>query len=85
MASAPEPFDPMEKAFHALAKADLQAGETLPGAGRQLVRSYPLSPELLAMSQVWDGGAAAGRSPPRARPRRWPTLCRLDAAAARQR
>lgn len=53
MASAPEPFDPMEKAFHALAKADLRNGETLPGIGRYLVRSYPLSPKLLAMSQVW--------------------------------
>ena len=60
MASAPEPFDPMEKAFHAAAKADLRAGETLPGDGRTLIKSYPLSPKLLAMSQVWgksDKGA----------------------------
>ena len=54
MASAPEPYDPMEKAFHALAKADLRPGETLPGEGRTLIRSYPLSATLLAMSQVWD-------------------------------
>ena len=53
MASAPEPFDPMEKAFHALAQADLRPGETLPGQARSLIRSYPLSPKLLAMSQVW--------------------------------
>ena len=60
MASAPEPFDPMEKAFHAAATADLRAGETLPGDGRTLIKSYPLSPKLLAMSQVWgksDKGA----------------------------
>jgi P-type Ca2+ transporter type 2C len=60
MASAPEPFDPMEKAFHVLAKADLRAGETLPGDGRNLIRSYPLSAKLLAMAQVWaksDNGA----------------------------
>ena len=60
MASAPEPFDPMEQAFHALAKADLRKGETLPGAGRNLIRSYPLSSKLLAMSQAWDGADAKG-------------------------
>lgn len=54
MASAPEPFDPMEVAFHALAADDLREDETLPGAGRTLIRSYPLSPDLLAMSQVWQ-------------------------------
>ena len=53
MASAPEPFDPMEKAFHELAALDLRSGETRPGTGRNLVRSYPLAPDLLAMSQVW--------------------------------
>jgi len=60
MASAPEPYDPMEKAFHILAKADLRHGETLPGDGRNLIRSYPLSPRLLAMSQVWDRADGAG-------------------------
>ena len=60
MASAPVPFDPMEKAFHALASADLRPGETLPGEGRNLLRSYPLSPGLLAMSQVWDRADGAG-------------------------
>ena len=60
MASAPVPFDPMEKAFHALAAADLRNGETLPGEGRNLLRSYPLSPGLLAMSQVWDRADGAG-------------------------
>ena len=60
MASAPEPYDPMERAFHALASADLRKGETLPGEGRTLVRSYPLSPKLLAMSQVWDRADGKG-------------------------
>ena len=54
MASALQPFDPMEKAFHALASTDLRKGETLPGDGRRLIKSYPLSPKLLAMAQVWD-------------------------------
>jgi Ca2+-transporting ATPase len=79
MASAPEPFDPMEKAFHALAKADLRDGETSPGAARHLVRSYPHSPALLAMSQAWKAGngwqiAAKGA------PEAMALLCRLDDA-----
>lgn len=53
MASAAEPHDPMEKAFHTLAANDLRKGESLPADGRKLIRSYPLSPKLLAMSQVW--------------------------------
>ena len=81
MASAAEPFDPMEKAFHALARADLRAGETLPGAGRQLARSYALSPDLLAMSQAWvapdEGWQVAAKGAPEA----VAGLCRLDDAA----
>jgi P-type Ca2+ transporter type 2C len=80
MASAPEPFDPMEKAFHVLAKADLRDGETPPGAGRQLVRSYPISPKLLAMSQAWKaetGWQIAAKGAPEA----MAVLCRLDKAA----
>ena len=44
-ASAPKPFDPMEKAFHSLAP--------LP-QGVVLKHSYPLTPDLLAMTQVWQ-------------------------------
>ena len=76
MASAPEPFDPMEKAFHALAADDLRPDETLPGAGRTLIRSYPLSPDLLAMSQVWeaaDGQTVAAKGAPEA----MADLCKL--------
>ncbi len=79
MASAREPSDPMEKAFHALAKAVLRDGESLPGAGRQLVRSYPLSPGLLAMSQAWEaenGWQIAAKGAPEA----VAVLCRLDDA-----
>lgn len=77
MASAPEPFDPMEVAFHALAADDLRDGETLPGAGRTLIRSYPLTPDLLAMSQVWQAGddfAVAAKGAPEA----IADLCKLD-------
>jgi Ca2+-transporting ATPase len=79
MASAPEPYDPMEKAFHALAKADLRPGEALPGAARHLVRSYPLSPDLLAMSQAWAAGTGwqiAAKGAPEA----MAGLCRSDDA-----
>lgn len=47
MASAPQPFDPMEKAFHALYPLD---------GGQNLIRSYPLTQDILAMTQVWEAG-----------------------------
>ena len=83
MASAPEPFDPMEKAFHALAKADLRKGETLPGAGRKLIRSYPLSAKLLAISQVWDcaGGKGGHMIAAKGAPEAIADLCHLDGTA----
>lgn len=80
MASAPEPFDPMEKAFHALAERDLRDGETLPGAGRHLARIYPLSSACLAISQAWDAGKGwhiATKGAPEA----VAGLCQMDAAA----
>lgn len=80
MASAPEPFDPMEKAFHALAKSDLRAGEALPGTGRTLERSYPLSPGLLAMSQVWQTAGKGWQIAAKGAPEAMADLCRLDAA-----
>ena len=49
MASAPQPFDPMERAFHALHPLD---------EGQRLIRSYPLTDGLLAMTQVWQAGAS---------------------------
>lgn len=83
MASAPEPFDPMEKAFHALAAADLRPGEALPGMGRKLVRSYPLSPSLLAMTQVWEkgDGQAGQRIASKGAPEAIADLCHLDTPA----
>ena len=51
LASAPEPFDPMEKAFHALGR-QVFAGKA--GERRSLVRTYGLRPELLAVTQVWQ-------------------------------
>jgi Ca2+-transporting ATPase len=59
LASQRDPFDPMEVAFHHLGREALAGTEHL-HADWQLVRGYPLAPELLAMSHVWarpDGGA----------------------------
>ena len=55
LASRPDPFDPMERAIHAAAK---QAGNEPSEATvkRTLVRGYPLSSQLLAVTQVWTAG-----------------------------
>ncbi|MFB3778311.1 MAG: cation-translocating P-type ATPase [Bryobacteraceae bacterium] len=45
MASKPDPFDPMERAIHAA------GGKAAPGW--IMVREYPLTPGLLAVSQMW--------------------------------
>jgi Ca2+-transporting ATPase len=57
LASAEQPIDPMEVAFHELAGADGNGG--LLGHRRDgwsLKRHYPLDPTLLAMSHAWHGG-----------------------------
>jgi Ca2+-transporting ATPase len=70
LASKPRASDPMEQAFHALAGGARQDG---------LLREYPLSAGLRAMTQVWDEGeddlatvAAKGA------PENIGALCRLD-------
>ena len=50
MASQPNPSDPMEKAFHALANGLFEVHREPP----RLERLYPLSPLLPAMTQVWS-------------------------------
>ena len=50
LASAVEPTDPMEIALHAASGAATSSGT--------LAHAYALRPELLAMSNVWDDGAA---------------------------
>jgi Ca2+-transporting ATPase len=52
LASQRDPFDPMEKAFHDLGNRLLAHTEHL-HADWTLVREYPLSPHLLALSHVW--------------------------------
>jgi Ca2+-transporting ATPase len=52
LASEADPFDPMEKAFRALAQNTLAGTEHL-HADWQLVHEYALSPEMLSMTHVW--------------------------------
>ncbi len=56
LASAPEPFDPMDKAFHNLGRTTLTADQGLRGPGWKIAHTYGLRPELLAMSHVWQDG-----------------------------
>jgi Ca2+-transporting ATPase len=53
LASQRDPFDPMEKAFNQLGDRYLSNTEHL-HKDWQLLREYPLSPHLLAMSHVWQ-------------------------------
>jgi Ca2+-transporting ATPase len=55
LASAPEPFDPMERAFHTLAREQLsEAGVRHPNW--KLVHAYGLRPDLLAVTHIWQIG-----------------------------
>ena len=53
LASAPEPFDPMETAFHSSGRTHLAQTDRLHEDWR-LLQSYALSPQLKAMSHVWQ-------------------------------
>lgn len=87
LASAPVPVDPMEIAFHSAAR---DAG-SIAGQDRSLVHSYGLTPELLAMSNIWsaDDGTSfvvAAKGAPEAIARLCclggPELAALEQAAA---
>ncbi len=76
LASAPEPFDPMEQAFHRL---HANNGGAAP-AGAQLARVYPLRPELLAVTQAWQAEGDSGwQVAAKGSPESIASLCRLDA------
>ena len=86
LASAPEPFDPMERALYALCK------QYTDGAGRsvfsdaKLVKSYGIRPELLAMTQVWREPSGSFLVATKGAPEAISGLCKLstpDQAAMR--
>ena len=78
LASAPEPFDPMDKAFHELAKSRLKDAKP-----KELVltRIYGLRPNLLAITHVWQAGSGKGKFTVAAKgaPEAIAGLCRLSA------
>ena len=79
LACAPDPFDPMEKAFHALAAP---AGHEAPAAPQTLLHRYGLRPDLLAVTQVWQGpGEREAIIASKGAPEAIAGLCRLDATA----
>jgi Ca2+-transporting ATPase len=53
LASKKDPFDPMERALHEIGVRFLAGTEHL-HPGWSLVKEYPLSPEMLAVSQAWQ-------------------------------
>ncbi len=81
LASEPEPFDPMERAFHDLARERLAEADASPPSRWKLVRSYGLHPDLLAMTQVWqpEGEGEAAVVATKGAPEAIAHLCRLNA------
>jgi Ca2+-transporting ATPase len=82
LASHPDGFDPMERAIRKLGGTIFNRPESL-HKGWQLVREYPLTPQVLAMSIAWKapgypGYVIAAKGAPEA----IATLCRLDPAQA---
>jgi Ca2+-transporting ATPase len=59
LASQERPFDPMERAINELGDTRLRGTEHI-HRDWTLVREYPLSPQLLAMSHVWRSTAGEG-------------------------
>jgi Ca2+-transporting ATPase len=82
LASAPEPFDPMEKAFHALAREQSTDANSQRHAGWTLARAYGLRPDLLAVTHVWqpDAGRQEFVVAAKGAPEAIVGLCRLSAA-----
>jgi len=80
LASREEPFDPMERALHA-ASATVNAGISGAAPSRTLVREYPLSAGLLAVSHVWRyTGFELLHVASKGAPEAIAGLCRLDQA-----
>ncbi|MFZ2965248.1 MAG: HAD-IC family P-type ATPase, partial [Rhodoglobus sp.] len=79
LASPVDPFDPMDKAFAALGEHGLA------GTGRlhpdwELVREYPLSERLLALSHAWRTPAGEVVVAAKGAPEAIAALCRFDAS-----
>ena len=79
LASARDPFDPMDKAFHVLGREHLAGTGRLHDPAWKLVHAYGLRPGLLAMSQVWQpsGDSQAFVVAAKGAPEAIAGLCRL--------
>ncbi len=78
-ASVPDPFDPMEKAFHELRRTRIPEAERT-GIGWRLEHAYGLRPGLLAVTQVWAGNVSGSSFVVACKgaPETIGELCRLD-------
>jgi Ca2+-transporting ATPase len=76
LASVPRPFDPMDLAFHELAQ-----NNSITADGLQLMRTFGLQPELLAVTQLWRPTQPGGNSLAFAKgaPEAVASLCGFDA------
>ncbi len=79
LASAPEAFDPMDKAFHELATRYPNALKQRPEADFALARTYGLRPNLLAITRVWQAGEGRFTVAAKGAPEAIAGLCRLNA------
>jgi Ca2+-transporting ATPase len=76
LASARDPFDPMEKAFHALGAERLPANRQ--PSGRAIKWEYGLRPDLLAVTNAWEqSGSDALIVAAKGAPEAIAELCRL--------
>jgi Ca2+-transporting ATPase len=73
LASAPEAYDPMDRAFQDLS---LRWGDSIPEWS--LVRAYGLQPDLLAVTYVWSTGDNGRRVAAKGGPEVIAELCRLS-------
>jgi Ca2+-transporting ATPase len=82
LASAEQPTDPMEKAFHALGRERLAGTEPVIPSGSKLIREYALRPDLLAMTHVFElpDGQAGLIIAAKGAPEAVADLCHLDAS-----
>lgn len=86
LACAPDPFDPMEKAFHTLGNDKWPGAGLEKGSEHDLKKTYGLRPDLLAMSNVWQDNAQPSQYVIAAKgaPEAISTLCDLDPKARKQ-
>jgi len=83
LASQPSPFDPMERAIHELASLEEDGGKHMRGTSK-IERQYPLSPQLLAVSNVWVLPEGHRLVAAKGAPEALASLCSLDVDQTRK-